>query len=110
MRKLAYLGLTLILATGIGLAAPKDAAKAKTFVGNISDSMCGAKHMMAGTARECTLECVDAGSKFVLVDAEGTVYGLSDQSKPRQFAGEKVKVTGTLKGNTIEVAGIEAAK
>ena len=40
----------------------------------------------------------------------GKVYQLSDQKKPEQFAGEKVKVTGTLKGDTINVTSIEPAK
>jgi hypothetical protein len=38
------------------------------------------------------------------------VYQLSDQEKPKQFSGAKVKVTGTLKDDTIEVSSIEAAK
>jgi Protein of unknown function (DUF5818) len=109
MRRIGYLALTLFLAAGMGLAAPKPAAKGKTFIGNISDKMCGANHMMT-EARKCTLECVKMGSSFVLVDAQGKVYDLSDQKKPEKFAGEKVKVTGTLKGDTIEVSSIEAAK
>ena len=108
MGKFAYLGFTLLVAAGLSFAAPK--GKEKTFTGEISDKMCGLKHMMPGGAKQCTLECVDGGSKFVLADPEHQkVYDLSDQKKPRQFAGEKVKVTGSLKGNTIEVTSIEAA-
>jgi hypothetical protein len=110
MRKLVNLGLALIMSAGLGLAAPKAAAKGEIFVGSISDKMCGAKHMMGESARDCTLECVKAGSKFILVDEKGKIYDLSDQKKPEKFAGEKVKVTGTLKGDTIEVSSIEAAK
>jgi hypothetical protein len=40
----------------------------------------------------------------------GKVYQLSDQKKPEQFAGQKVKVTGTLKGDMINVTGIEPSK
>jgi hypothetical protein len=108
MRKFAFLVFTLLLTTGISIATPK--GKERTFTGEISDEMCGLKHMMAGGAKQCTLECVDGGSKFILADPEHQkVYGLSDQKKLRQFAGEKVKVTGTLKGSTIEVSLIEAA-
>jgi hypothetical protein len=108
MRKFVFLVFNLLLATGISLAAPK--GKEKSFTGQISDEMCGLKHMMAGGAKQCTLECVDGGSKFVLADPEHQkVYDLSDQEKPKQFAGEKVKITGTLKGSTIEVSSIEAA-
>jgi hypothetical protein len=68
--------------------------------------------MMPGKSdKECTLECVKAGSKYVLADlASGKVYQLSDQKKPEELAGQKVKVTGTLKGDTIGVTAIEPAK
>lgn len=110
MKKVVYWSLALLMTAGMATASPKAGVQGKTFVGNISDKMCGAKHMKGESARECTLECVQMGSSFVLVDAKGKVYDLSDQDKPRKFAGEKVKVTGTLKGNTIEVTSIEAAQ
>jgi len=101
--------LTLLLVGhGALVAAPK--GKEKTFVGNISDSMCGLKHMMPGDAKGCTVGCVQKGAKFVLADERhNKVYQLSDQEKPKEFAGQKVKVTGTLSGKTINVASIEAA-
>ncbi len=111
MKKFAYLTGACLLAAGISLAAPKAGGKQRTFVGNISDSMCGLKHMMPGGDKECTLKCVQEGSKFVLADtAKGQVYDLSDQEKPKEFAGQKVKVTGSLSGKTITVASIEAAQ
>lgn len=108
MSKFTTLILAFVLSAGMSLAAPKQ----QTFVGNISDAMCGLKHGMEGkTDAECTLDCVKMGSKFVLADtAAEKVYQLSDQKKPEAFAGKKVKVTGTLKGDTIEVSSIEAAK
>jgi Protein of unknown function (DUF5818) len=109
MKRTLMLGLLVLLAPGITMASPK--GQGKTFTGNISDSMCGLKHMMPGGAKECTIECVKNGSKYVLADpASGKVYELSDQKKPAEFAGEKVKVTGTLKGKVITVTSIEAAK
>jgi hypothetical protein len=110
MKKLAYLCLGLWLAAGVSLAAPAEGG-ARTFVGSISDSMCGAKHMMPGESdRDCTLECVKAGAKYILVDPGGKIYQLSDQKSPEPFAGSKVQVTGTLKGDTIVVRSMEAAK
>lgn len=110
MKKLAFFGFALFLAAGMSMAAPKEAAKGKTFVGDISDKMCGAKHMMEGGAKDCTLKCVESGSQFVLATPKGKIYDLSDQDKPKEFAGQKVKVTGTLDGDTIQVTAIEAAK
>src|SRR4030095_9632738 len=72
--------------------------------GVISDSMCGANHAgmlktgsMGADDVSCTLKCIEAGSHFVLVDAvTGKVYRLSDQERPKQFAGKKVTVTGQI--------------
>ncbi len=114
MKRISYLALAVLLTASLSFAAPKakkDGAEG-TFTGEIGDKLCGLKHMMPGSAKECTLECVDKmKSKFVLVDkTHKKVYELSDQTKPREFAGQKVKVTGTLKGTVIEVASIEVAK
>ena len=110
MRRISYLCLGILLGSSLSFAGAAQAGT-KTFVGNISDSMCGLKHMMPGKSdKECTLECVKAGSKYVLADpADGKVYQLSDQKKPEAFAGQKVKVTGTLKGDTITVTAIKPA-
>lgn len=109
MNRFTFSIMGLLLATGLCFPAPgKDAAK--TFVGSIGDSMCGAKHMMAGESdKDCTLECVKNGSKYILIDPSGKIYQLSDQKKPELFAGAKVSVTGTLKGDTITVTSIAAA-
>ena len=108
MKRFTLLFLGLLLAGSPSFAAPgKDA---KTFVGSIGDSMCGAKHMMPGESdKDCTLGCVKEGAKYILVDPSGKIYQLSDQKKPAQFAGAKVKVTGTLSGDTISVTSIVAA-
>jgi hypothetical protein len=112
MKKLSMLGLAVLLAVGMAFGPSKANAATRTFVGSIGDSMCGLKHTMGGNDKDCTLDCVKKeGSKYVLVDAAAAkVYGLSDQKKPEQFAGQKVKVTGSLKGNTITVVSIVAAQ
>jgi hypothetical protein len=109
MKRFTFPVLGLLLAVGLSLAAPgKDPAK--TYVGSIGDSMCGAKHMMPGESdKDCTLECVKGGAKYILVGTGGKIYQLSDQKTPQQFAGAKVKVAGTLKGDTISVTSIDAA-
>ena len=109
MKRFTKLALGLVLALGLGFAVAAQAAP-QTFVGTIGDSMCGAKHMMPGSAKDCTLQCVKSGAKFILIDPHGKLYQLSDQKKPEAFAGAKVKVTGTLKGDTIAVTSMEADK
>lgn len=107
-----------------GFAAAKD----KTFSGEIMDSQCaknGSHAMMLKkegmgdkdsndpmVKKMCTQNCVKMGGKYVLFDgASRTVYQLDDQTKPEQFAGQKVKVTGTLDkaSKTIHVTDIKPA-
>jgi len=109
MKRFTLPVLALLLAASLSFAVPgKDAAK--TFVGSIGDSMCGAKHMMPGESdKDCTLGCVKEGAKYILIEPDGKIYQLSDQKTPQQFAGAKVKVTGTLSGDTISVSSIVAA-
>ena len=87
--------------------------KERTIVGFIGDSQCGLKHPMnMGDAKACTLKCVDGGGKFILADrARNVVYSLDAQEKAREFAGQRVKVTGHVdaKAKAIHVTKIEAA-
>jgi hypothetical protein len=116
MKKFAINFAVILFTAGIATAAPK----AKTFTGEIMDNMCAAAGSHKGMedmfhigddARKCTLECVAKGGKFVLYNAETkTIYQLDDQEKPKDFAGRKVKVTGTYnsKTETIRVERIES--
>jgi type 1 fimbria pilin len=116
--KPTVLALTAFMLVGVGAyAAPKSANR--TFNGEIMDSACanmgnhdaGYKMSNTHTPKDCTLECVKSGSKFVLYNsAAKTAYQLDDQQKPREFAGQKVKVIGTYDtgSKTIHVEKIEA--
>jgi hypothetical protein len=87
------------------------AAAPKTYTGVITDTMCGKDHAMMNIKPDakCVAECVKSGSKYALLEGSN-VYELSDQKTPEKFAGQKVKVTGTLDGQTIQVKSISAAK
>src|SRR5712691_3334481 len=99
------------------MAVLSAAPRKQTFTGVITDDMCATKAghaamRMGPTDAECTHACVDAhGSFYVLYDGK-TEYTLSDQKKPQPFAGQKVKVVGSLDatGRTIVVTSILAAK
>ena len=123
MKKLA-IGLvgSLMLLT-VSFAAPKDSM----YSGEIMDSQCAKNgshdamlkkegmEKMIGDPKAgmmCTANCVKMGSKYVLYNAATkTTYQLDDQKKPADFAGAKVKITGTLDKatKTIHVTNIEAA-
>lgn len=104
------------------------AAKDKTFSGEIMDSQCaknGSHEMMLKkegmgdkdpndpmVKKMCTANCVKMGGKYVLYDPTSkAAYELDDQSRSEQFAGLRVKVTGTLDKatKTIHVTDIKAA-
>lgn len=60
----------------------------------------------------CTQHCVkDMGGSYVLV-AKKDVYKLDDQVKAEQYAGKKVKVSGTLDetGHTVHIFNMEEEK
>ena len=85
-----------------------------TWTGMISDSACGASHakMMAEhanlkTDKECTLGCIKGGAKYVFV-SDGKVYNIANQSFSdlQKNAGDTVKLTGDMQGDTITVAKI----
>jgi hypothetical protein len=88
---------------------PKPAER--TLIGHISDASCGLQHMAGMDDKDCPLMCVKNG-KFVLADRDHkAVYQLdrAGQEKAREFAGQKVKITGRITGKTIRVTTIEAA-
>lgn len=113
--------LAAVLLSSLSFAAPKG----KTFKGEIMDSQCakeGSHAMMLKkegmgdkdpndpmAKKMCTESCVKMGGKYVLYDSTSKkVYQLDDQTKPQQFAGQNVKVSGTLDkgGETIHVTDI----
>jgi hypothetical protein len=111
------LSLTLLIsALGATFLFAAPAPPKQTFTGIITDSMCEkADHsqmQMGPTDAACTLACVDVhGAMYLLYDGKNA-YTLSDQKTPAKFAGQKVRVVGTLdvKSKTIQVESIAAAK
>ena len=86
-----------------------------TLSGQISDSLCKAKHEEAAegagkmTDHDCTVSCVKGGSKYVLL-VDGKVIQIANQNQRdlETFAGQVVKVTGELKGDAITISAIAA--
>src|SRR5215471_16390145 len=124
MRKIAIVAAASVMLFGAGFALAKD----QTFTGEVMDSQCaknGSHEMMLKkegmgdkdpndpmVKKMCTQNCVKMGGKYVLFDpASKTIYELDEQTKAEQFAGQNVKVTGTIdKANkTIHVTDIKPA-
>ena len=93
------------------LIATSAAAQSTTLTGVISDSMCGAHHMMTNlSAAQCTRACVKKGSDFALVVGDKVYTLQGDKSQFNNFAGQPVTVKGDVSGTTIKVSSLEASK
>ena len=95
-----------------GGADKKDSGK-QTFTGVVSDSMCGAKHMMPGDPVACAHACLKQGSKYALVVGD-KVYTLdtADQAAADELdklIGKQAKVSGAAEGDTIKVSSVSGA-
>ena len=100
--------------------------KPQIFHGEIGDAQCAfnvhsmtrshtemlKSKKMGGTPGACASYCVQyLGGDFVL-SSKNEVYRLDNQEKVHLFAGQKVKITGTLesKTKTIHILDIEPAQ
>ena len=86
------------------------AGNPQTFSGVVTDAHCGAKHATDSSqnASGCTRLCVKSGSSYALVSGE-TVFALNgDGGFLDRFAGQRVKIWGSLEGSEIRVDSVEA--
>jgi len=104
-RSLCCIGLLLCLASF-------PSAADMSWTGQIVDNLCAAspvqmsaEHRM--TEHDCTIACVKVGAKYVLVSG-GKTYKIANQdfADLQVHAGEIVRLTGTLNGDTITVSKI----
>lgn len=118
MKKFLLMFVVAVVAVSMSAQSERN-----VFVGEISDSQCAtnvhsktrshkemiADHTMGDTKADCVRTCVKKmGGAYVLLTPEGKVYRLSDQEMPDKFAGEKVRIQGTVdKSGTITVEKIE---
>ncbi len=111
-------GFAFVIALGVaafaagpepGQAAGSPSVPAEqTYEGVITDAHCGAKHQasISKNAADCARSCVHAGSKFALVAGEKSYLLSGDLERLKRAAGLRVKVVGTLSGDTIAVSSI----
>jgi hypothetical protein len=79
-----------------------------TFNGIVTDTRCGAKHSarIGLDAADCTRACVHAGERFALVDGDKAYILTGDSVALKHLAGARVRVAGTLNGDTITVVSV----
>ncbi len=88
----------------------------QSWTGQISDSMCKAKHEETAEGagkmadHDCTVSCVKGGSQYVLI-VDGKVFQIANQSlaELEKYAGERVIVSGSINGDAITASKVEPA-
>ena len=102
--------ISAVLVIGLGISACAQSGQ-QTFTGTVSDNMCGKQHMAKDkSAAQCTRECVKGGLDYALVVGDKVYTLKGEKAQIDKFAGEKVTVTGSAKGETISVGSITATK
>lgn len=65
---------------------------------------------MGPDKESCTRQCIRLGVAYMLYDPGArTIYHLDQPAKAEPFAGQKVRIAGTLDNHTIKISTIEAA-
>jgi len=114
---LALAAIALSLAPLVPLSGQSSPTGPQTIAGEVTDTMCAPPKSHSGMmakmpnmghdASSCAKECAKIGAQYVLLDNQtGKVYQVDDQAKIAQFAGHRVKVTGTLTASGIRVASV----
>jgi hypothetical protein len=103
-------------ALAFGVAASSDSSSEprpsstlqRTFAGMITDSACQARHAPDSnkSPAACVRECISKGAKLMLVDGDKSYFLQGNLADLERFAGQRVKVAGTLGGTTIRVRSI----
>lgn len=92
-------------------AVTGQAAGEETHEGVVTCSQCGAKHSakIGESAADCTRKCVHAGAHFALVDGDKIYQLEGDPAVLKQSAGQRVRVTGVVTGNTIRFSSLRSS-
>jgi len=101
-----------VLATFLVASVGSVAALADQLTGYVSESGCGAKHSTISAANtKCVEACIKKGSDPVLV-SEGKVikFDADSKEKAKAFAGQNVKIDGTMDGDVVKINSIDKAE
>lgn len=102
----------LVLASFLTVSLCSVGAFAEEMTGYISDAHCGAKHDSVSAANtKCIQACLKKGADPVLV-SNGKVMKFDSDSaaKAKEYAGDNVKIDGTMDGDMIKINSISKAE
>jgi len=110
---LATLGATAASFSGdpVEAQANQPSSETQVFEGMLTCSRCGAKHSAAlgRNAADCVRICAHSSALFTLVEGERAYKLEGDPEGLKQLAARRVRITGILRGDTIQVSEVSAA-
>ena len=100
------------LASVFALGICSFAAQADEMTGYVSDAHCGAAHNKVSDANtKCINKCLGGGSDPVLVqDGKVIKFDADSKDKAKSFAGQMVKIDGTMDGDMLKINSIDKAQ
>jgi hypothetical protein len=102
----------LVFSCALAMALTPVAMMADEITGYVSDAHCKAAHNAPSEANtKCIDACLKKGSDPVLV-SNGKVmsFDADSKDKAKAFAGQNVKIDGTMEGDTVKVNSIDKAQ
>jgi hypothetical protein len=86
-------------------AAP-EAMPGGLYQGVVTDSRCGARHFKNSrlSPAECARTCVRQGASYILVDGNRRYKLVGSEEALDKFAGQRIRISGTRQGETIQVS------
>jgi len=102
----------LVMASFLAVSLCSVGAFAEDMTGYVSDAHCGTAHSSVSAANtKCINACLKKGSDPVLV-SNGKVmkFDADSKDKAKAFAGENVKIDGTMDGDNIKISSISKAE
>ena len=99
----------IVLASLMAVTLGSFAAMAEELTGYVSDAMCGAKHNSVSDANtKCVEGCLKKGGDPVLVVVDKVMkFDADSATKAKAFAGQDVKVMGSVDGDVVKIDSIE---
>ncbi len=102
----------LFYASLFALSLGSFVVRADEMTGYISDAHCGAAHNKVSDANsKCINKCLGSGSDPVLVqDGKVIKFDADSKDKAKAFAGQMVKIDGTMDGDMLKINSIDKSQ
>jgi hypothetical protein len=100
----------LVLASLLSVSICSVAAMSAELSGYISDSRCGAKHNTVSEQNtKCVTGCLKKADAVLVKDGKVLKFDADSAAKAKEFAGQNVKIDGTIDGDVIKIGSIDKA-